>query len=195
MREQIIEWLAQGYTQADTAKIVGVTPAVITEYLQDEGFKELLRAKMQEHTNKRLNTKYDALEERTLKKIQESIEMCEISDLTRVLESISRVKNANRVTNAQQQAGTYNNPTIGITLVMPQHQIPQVVTDERNQIIAIGSKSMAPMPASNVKTMFAEMEGTASNGDSHDKERQQRRESIERDAAIAAAQKRLTNFR
>lgn len=152
MREQIAEYLAQGHRPVKVAEMLGCSEQYISELFHtDETFKELLRGKMQEYVKERLDNKYARLEENTLKELETGIANCDVDKLVRVLEGIARIKNANR---AVASPAHYNNPTLGLTLVFPQQNIPTLVTDDHNRVIAIGDKTMLPMPAKAVRDIF-----------------------------------------
>lgn len=157
MLEQIADLLAQGYKAVQVASMCGCSEAYISELLKEnEQFKERLREKMKEHIATRLATKYDQLEENTLKQlnIQVNNEL-DVDDLTRILEAVARIKNANKAT--QLPAGHYNNPTVGLTLIFPQQLQPKVITDDGNRVVSIGDRTMVPMPARAVKGMFEKL--------------------------------------
>ncbi len=156
MKTQIAEYLAQGYKASAVATMVGCSEAYISEIFKDDNeFRELLKSKMTEFTGERINNKYNQLEEATLKSLNQVVgsEMLDVNDLTRVLESIAKIKNANKATVAPAH---YTNPTVGITLVFPEHNIPKLVTDDNNRVVAIGDKTMLPMPARAVRAAFTE---------------------------------------
>lgn len=154
MREQIAEYLAQGLSQADVARILGCQPSTISEMVKTEGFQEMLAEKAKAHQETRLTKKYSDLEEKTLNALREDVPMADVGDKVRILESLSRIKNANRPV----AANVYQNPTIGLTLVMPVQNVPKVITDSSNAVIAIGDRSLAPMPIAQVKQLFKSME-------------------------------------
>jgi len=154
MKEQIADYLAQGYKAVQVAQFCGCTEQYISELLkEDERFKEILREKMREHIGTRLANRYDALEEKTLAEITNAINnnMLEVADLTRILESIARIKNANK---SVIPPGHHSNPTVGLTLIFPAEQQPRLITDEKNRVISIGDKTMVPMPAKAVRDIF-----------------------------------------
>jgi len=150
MRDTIADYLAQGYKQAEVAKIVGVTDAVISEYLKDEGFKELLKEKGQKYVKGRLEIKYDALEEKVLNKLTSAAgsDFTAVSALVKILDAVSRNKHKNPIPLNSMH------PTIGITLVMPVQANPEIVLDNKNQVVSIGERTMLPMTTHEVKNLF-----------------------------------------
>lgn len=157
MREKIAEYLALGYSEADTAKIVGVTPQTISGYMKDESFKELLKttAAKPEYQQARMTRKYDDLEEKTLNSLRKiaTNELTDVSDLTRILDSVSRNRNRSSTT-----VSGMVHPTVGITLMFPVGMAPQINLDEGNRVVEIGGKSMRAMSMLAVKGMFSEIE-------------------------------------
>lgn len=161
MREQIADYLAQGFKAAKVAEFCGCSPEYISElFHKDEAFKILLREKMQEHMKTRLANRYDALEENILKELDSSIANSDVNDLTRMLEAIARIKNANR---SIVPPGHHSNPTVGLTLVFRQENQPKLITDDKNRVISIGDKTMLPMPAKAVRDMFKERAANEDN--------------------------------
>lgn len=155
MREQIADYLAQGFKQIEVANMLGCEPSVISELINhDEGFKELLLEKKRQYTSTRIANKYDDIEEKTLNAIKEDLPMADMSEKVRVIEAISKIKHANKLPNA----GTYTNPTAGITLVFPSSNVPEMRIDEQNRIISLGARTMEPMPIDKVRELFGVME-------------------------------------
>lgn len=155
MRDQIAEYLAQGYKPAQIAQMLGCSEAYISElFHKDAAFKEQLKELMVKYSTQRINNKYEQLEEATLAQINQVIktDILDVSDLTRVLEAIARIKNANKAN--IQAPSHYTNPTIGITLNMPAQNNPEITVDTSNRIISIGTKTMLPMPAKAVRDVF-----------------------------------------
>lgn len=151
MREQIAEFLAKGHKRSEIAQYVGCTTQNIDEYMGDESFRELVRAKLSTEREERMANKYNALEESTLKALHEQLALCETTDMINILHAIAKIRSANRpvLTNA-----SFAHPTVGITLIMPQQNLPRVITNDVNQVVAIGEQTLAPMPAANVREMF-----------------------------------------
>lgn len=154
MREQIADYLAQGYSQEQTAQIVGVSASTISEYVRDEGFKELLKEKGALYQDDRINKKYSALEEKVLNQLTEVAKngFAEVSDLCKILDAVSRNKHKNLPT------GNLTNPTLGITLIMNTNSQPNVVLDNKNQVIEINGSTMKAMPIMQVKELFGKIE-------------------------------------
>jgi predicted transcriptional regulator len=154
MREQIADYLAQGYTQSEVAKIVGVTEPTISEYVKDEGFKELLKDKAVQYVGARIDKKYSNLEEKVLNKLTgiTTDGFAEVGDLVKILDAVSRNKHKSIPT------GNLIHPTIGITLVMNASQQPNVVLDTKNQVIEIDGSTMKAMPLLEVKQLFGKIE-------------------------------------
>lgn len=162
MKDQIAELLAKGYTAAQVSSMLGCSEAYISELFKEEGFQEILKPLIVKYATERIDQRYDKLEEATIKQIQKRVndDLVEMSDLTRVLESIARIRSAKKLPNAN----TYQNPTIGITLNFPAGSAPKLVTDDKSRVIAIGDRTMMPMPAKAVKHMFETMENGENNG-------------------------------
>jgi predicted transcriptional regulator len=155
--DKVAEYLAQGYSQKNVAQIVGIAESTVSEYMKDASFKEKLTAlaAKPEYQQSRITRKYDDLEEKTLNSLRKIAdnELTDVSDLTRILDSVSR----NRAKNFTPVGGV-GHPTVGITLIFPSAMVPEVNLDEQNRVIEIGGKSMRPMTMHAVKSLFNEME-------------------------------------
>jgi len=152
--DDIALYLAKGYKAAQVASFCEVSEEHISALIKTEGFKEKLRAEMIEHVDERIGNRYSDLEESTIKALKENITLAEISDLTRILESITRIKNSSK----HVPVDALRNPTMGLTLIFNQNNQPELVTDGSNRVIAIGGTTMLPMPAKAVRDMFTRME-------------------------------------
>lgn len=154
MRNDLAEYLAKGFGPSEAAKLLGITPQTVQDYLKDESFKELLKEKAVEFIDARVEKKYSVLEEKVLDSLRDSLQYAEVNDMVRILESIAKIKKANTV-----PAGTFQNPTAGVTLVLPPNSVAKVVVNEQNQVVAIDNRSLAPMPSKAVQNLFKTFDG------------------------------------
>lgn len=167
MDDQIASYLGQGFSQADTARIVGCTEGFISQLIKDESFKEKLRAEYAKHQSTRVDARMATLKEKTIRRITEQLEYAEIPDAVRILEAVSRIENAKIASTVPT-----GNVTQFITVSMGAVVQPQeVVINERREIVAIGNKSLAPMATEGVKKLFESLSKSTeslSKGDSNE---------------------------
>lgn len=154
MKDQIIELLASGFSKEDVAKTIGCSIALIDETLQEPEALKSLTAKAKELQEDRVVKRYSDLEEAVLKEIHKEVKsgMVDIPSMCRVLETVNKNKIANK-----QPAGHFTNPTahLSVTLVLPNPaQAEKVIVDDKNQVVAIGNRNMAALPAMAVKKLF-----------------------------------------
>lgn len=158
---QVIEYLANGMNPSEIATATGNSVDAIREAMKDKDNQVRLVARAKALRAERNETSYGKLEEHALKKAAELVDNTyEMSDVTRLLETITR----NRVALRIPAANTYQNPTIGqqnntIILQLPAAaSAEKVLTDSKNQVIAIGERTMAALPINGVQALFVEME-------------------------------------
>lgn len=156
MQDQIIEFLAGGFSKQDVASTLSISIAAIDAFLEDKDFVSRLSQRARELQSERMDKKYLELEEKTLNQLRQDISMLDSDKLCRVLETVSK----NRIA-ARSPANHYQNPSasMSITLILPSAALSEkIVTDSKNQVIAIGDRSMATMPISGVQNLFRALE-------------------------------------
>lgn len=159
MRDQIISFLAQGFSKQDIFKATGCSEALYEEMISEPSFVSDLSLRKQELQQEIIEKRYNKLEDTTLKALQEQAEMLDASQLCRVLDTIARNKVAYR-----RPALTYQNPTIhqSVTLLLPEAAVNQkVILDSNSQVVSIGSRVMQSLPLQGVKELFATLERNA----------------------------------
>lgn len=157
MREQAIGLLGNGATREDVLKITGAPEDLFAEWLKDKDFLEAVRAARAEKREEVIEDSYAKLEESTLKKIKDNIEMADVPTLCRVLETTAK----NRVLR-RAPANHYTNPTANLTITvnLPQGAQNAGITLDQStgQILAIGDRNMAPMPLTGVTKLFRQLD-------------------------------------
>ena len=156
MRDQILAFLAQGFSKADVLKTVGCAESLYEQIIQEETFVTDLAAKRTELQQERVERHYNKLEENTLKKLHDQLDFLEASQLCRVLETVARNKVAYR-----RPAQNLQNPTVhqSVTLILPNPAWNQsVILDSNSQVVSIGDRMMSPLPLQGVKDLFAKLE-------------------------------------
>ena len=162
MRNRILSYLSSGIKPAQVATIVGCSPGYISVLLKEEAFitelNDRVLQKPEDAEEKDLDNKYISLEHNILKQVEDAIIGAELPALTRALEVVSKrqdlrmqrkmpVQHANALGTANFQF---------ITVSLPNHALPPpvILLNEQKEILAINSKSLAPMSSDSVKGLF-----------------------------------------
>lgn len=162
MKERIKAYLADGLKPADVATILGCSPGYVSQLMKDENFKAEVEAALLANSKPQdevLESRYHSLEHNIVKRMNEELAGAEIGDLTKALDSVTRANDARykRKHPALQQPGV--NVTQVAHIYLPQHVMPAPVMtlNEKSEVVAIDNKPLAPMSASGVKNLFAQM--------------------------------------
>lgn len=167
MKERIKKLLASGMKGSEIASVVGCSPGYVSQLLSDPEFKasveaEMVAAATENTEEEHLDRRYQTTEHRILNHIQDAIAGAELPALTRALEVIGKRQSERR----REQLPAVASPTSGVNIhitqiALPSHAValpaPIVSTNEKNEIIAIDSRPLAPMSSDGVKNIFAQI--------------------------------------
>jgi hypothetical protein len=153
-KERVASYEAHGLPNARIAEIVGVSASYVGQIQTEEGYAELLQDEKkkikQQKEEEDQASEYIKLESTVLKSLQDNAPFAEFRDLTHLMSAlISRKQkpSASIVNNTQ-----HNNY---VTLSLPTAVLPrELVLNAQKEIVAVGNKSLAPMPSSEVKGLF-----------------------------------------
>lgn len=165
-KDRILKLLATDLSNSQVASIVGVSPAVISQLLQDENFKERLEA--EKHLKKEENleqanidNRYLATEHRLLSYIEENLPAAEFRDAVVALRIVSERQQKNRV---------FTNPVLNgspviqnlVQVMIPTYAIPkpEVSFSDTKEVTSIGNRTLAPLSSEGVLSLFNKAEGT-----------------------------------
>ena len=162
-KTRIAEFLAQGIAAADVARIVGCTPAYLSQLASDEEFVAILTAKKEEYLASSemdtiLEDSYTSLETKIVHQLSDSIATATVSELARTLEAVAKRRDSflkNRLPALAANNGN-NNVTV-VNIAMPSYAIPSFQKNANNEIVAVDDKSLAPLPSSRVRELFASL--------------------------------------
>lgn len=177
MEEQVLELLAQGLGRDDTLKTVGCSPEQFQSILATEGFNARLMARAKELTQERISYRYTALEDKVLKHVTSHLDEYDAPGLCKILETTSRHRLANG-----NGAGHFTNPTAGqgqIVLILPVAMSEQkILKNDRNEVVAIGSRNMSSMPIAGVTQLFSKLalSKTAAKGEEYEQNENEQNE-------------------
>lgn len=156
-QEKALALLGQGIGTEQVAGALGVTPSVISQFLSDENFKELVSAARFENLQKhnRRDSKLDSLEDKTISKLESAVDLIyKPMELTRVLQ----------VVNAAKRRGSSAPDSIVqsrevVQLIMPvaimnQYSL-EIKTNQINQVIEAGQTSLVTVQSGSMEKLLA----------------------------------------
>ena len=159
VEERAIHLLASGLLPTQTASILGVTPALVSQWKTKEEFSTALEAATIEASKGdkeevALTAKYHAAEHALIDQVLAMAPIAELKDVTAALRVIGERQNAVKI---QKNPITMHPSSINQTIVnltLPSHALPEFSTNNSNQITAIDTKSIAPMSAAGISELF-----------------------------------------
>lgn len=155
-KERIVHYVAQGIQPVQIASILGVSPQYISEVQNDPAFSVALAAVQKTMAKTLVEEKHEEdyvkLESSVLRQIKESLPFAEFHDLTRLMDSLIKRKQSI----AQVPGGIVHNTTTYNTVVLkvPQVVAPDILINERREVIAVDGRTMAPMTTQGVRSLF-----------------------------------------
>jgi hypothetical protein len=156
--ERIATLLASGLPHTSVATIVGLSPARISQLLQEEDFKLILAAKQAEAQKKdieelSISAKYLEAEHILIKQVIEMAPISELRDVTAALRVVGerQEKAKNRMNPIVSQQAVYN--TV-VQLSLPAHATPELNFAANREVIAIENRNLAPLSSSGVLSLF-----------------------------------------
>lgn len=170
MKDRIKAYLADGLKAADVATILGCSPSYISQLLKDEGFKTEVEAALignQKPVDEVLDTKYQSLEHNILKEMQLQLPGAELPHLTKALEAVTKANDSRFKRKHPALMQQQGNLTQVAHIYLPQHVMPAptMTLNEKSEVVAIDNKPLAPMSASGVKNLFAQMTARKTNNE------------------------------
>ena len=167
MKDRILKLLIAGYKSSDIAGIVGCSPAYVTQLIKDPEFYKAVEAgriqnAQEEDEEKHLDNRYQRVKHKILNNIEESLVSAEFPQLVRALEVVDKIEdNAKRRKMPAPTSGVINGNIHITNIQLPAHALaapaPAVLVNEKNEIIAIDNKPLAPMSSDGVKNIFKQI--------------------------------------
>jgi hypothetical protein len=165
MKDRIIAYLAQGFKPIRVSEIVGCATSYVSQVQASPDYEELLaeeqkkfkKSKEEQEQEEKLNASYVRLEEKALAQIEENLPFAEFKDLTFLMEKLIQKKQKTPINGSIVHNNTQNNVRI-VNLQIPQSVLPaEIVLNEQREMIAIGDRSLVPMPSTVVRDMFSKI--------------------------------------
>lgn len=164
MKDKIKQLIIGGMAPADVASVLGCTPGYVSQVCSDPEFKaDLEAAKIlwaaEQTEDTLLEKRYENLEHKLLTHATAAMAEASFGELMRGVETLHKRKQDHFVRKNPVLPNTPN-VTVHVTaLTLPAHATkqmgPVVEVNDKNEIIAIGSQSMAPLSSDGVRSLFA----------------------------------------
>lgn len=158
--QMALKYLALGLRPSQVASIVGVSPSRISQLLSCETTKAFLAkaaaAQQQDQEVEVLENKEMAAKHMLLGAILERTGEASFMELARAYEIISRAPiNRNPILSPGQNifSGTI------VQISVPARSLPEIQITKDKEVIAIGERALAPLPAAQVTNLFSRMRG------------------------------------
>ena len=158
--QMALKYLALGLSPAQVASIVGVSPSRISQLLSCETTKAFLAKasaeKKEDQEVEVLENKEMAAKHMLLGAILERTGEASFMELARAYEIISRAPiNRNPILSPGQNifSGTI------VQISVPARSLPEIQITKDKEVIAIGERALAPLPAAQVTNLFSRMRG------------------------------------
>lgn len=160
--DRIATLLASNLKPSQVASIVGLSPARISQLLQQEEFKTLVASKQamslqDADEEEAVTTKYSAVEHLLLNQMMDLIPISEMKDVTQALRVVAERQEKAKTRIAPIYQGNIVNNQAIIQLSLPNHAIPEILMSSTKEVIAIGALELAPLSSAGVTSLFASL--------------------------------------
>jgi hypothetical protein len=160
MKDQVIHWLARGFQPVKVAEIVGCTAAYVSQIQAAADYTDLLaeekkgieRSKQADE----IEEEYIKLESSVVAQAKDNLAFADFRDLTQMMSALIQRRQKSTVSAGSIVSNVQNNKTF--ILQVPASVVPELMLNENKEIIAIGGKTLAPMPATGVRELFNAIE-------------------------------------
>lgn len=153
VRERAVALLAAGAAPSNVALATGVTPAYITQLLDEESVQRAIAEKRTARLEGDVqhDDSIDGAEKEALKVLRQKLPF--VRSATEAAAVFKILNNAKRATDTLTPANDDGVATVSITLPRASRVFIQV--DEKNQVVDVAGRSMAPMPSKLLPKMQA----------------------------------------
>ncbi len=163
MKDRIKSLLINGLVPSEIATVVGCSPSYVSQLCRDEEFKKdvetgKLAIQNEKTEEDHIDTRYQNLEHKLITAAEGAMAEASLGEIGRFLDTINKRKDS--IHARKHPVG--NQPAIQVNVVqlaLPDHTVQavnhKVTLNEKNEIIEIGGRALAPMSADAVKNLFA----------------------------------------
>ena len=153
-RENLIKYLGLGYKPGDVAKIFGVTPAVISQFISDQENIDAVRAARAKNQLQaaKIDDSYTAIEEKATATILERLNQ----GFYKPTELLAVATMANKATRklGNMEDANQNGETVTVRITLPVGLAGiEIVKTAKNQVLRVGDVSLQPLPKAEIHEM------------------------------------------
>lgn len=155
MEDSIVAYVAQGLKGNAIAKILNCTESYVSQVTEAKKDEIAKAAKKYELTQKeeKMEEEYIKLEEKTVAQLGENLPYAEFNELTRLMDTLIKRKQSRLPFGVV--SNTQNNVNHITVLQVPKAVLSgDIVLNPQGELIAVGDKSLAPMPTTSVRSLF-----------------------------------------
>jgi len=153
-KDTIVAYIAQGFQASKVASILGCSEAYISEVQTEDWFPSALaeaKTKIKRNEDEtKLEDDYIKLESKVLTDIREQMPFADFKDLVRLTEVLIRRKQTAIPTGGI----VFNQQNNTVLLQIPSAVAPEIVLNNKKEVVAIGNQTLAPMPIHGVRKLF-----------------------------------------
>jgi hypothetical protein len=154
---KLLDFLASGVNQSAAAAACGISPALVSQQLQDQSFQEALALRRASALASGLafDKRLETVEDMILARVEQTAPM--ITDPMKAVKALTMLSTVKRRNAGLQQSEV---PSTVITLDMPEAARVTISLSQDKQVIAIDGRSTATLPSRNLNAMLAERKKT-----------------------------------
>lgn len=161
LKGRIQHYLMQGYVPKQVASMCGCSTSYVSQLVNDPDFKAKLEAQMSAPVPdteevERVDKQYESLEQAALAGLRLNIADADIREQLAVLKEVTTIQDKRHLRKNPQ----LNQSSINIAVIqLPSHAVqtlaaPSVQLNTKNEVVAIGSQSLAPLSSQGVNNLF-----------------------------------------
>ena len=163
MKDRIKEYLISGLKPADICSIVGCSPGYISQLWKDPSFKSAVEEGMLNNAPPAetvLDHKYESLEHTLVTRMKEEAVGADLGTLSRALDSVTRSREARTKARIPALAAGNTTNVQVVTISIPAHALaaPKMNLNNKNEVIEIDGRPMAPLSAEGVRNLFNQIQ-------------------------------------
>ena len=145
-REHLVKYFGLGYKPGDVAKIFGVSPAYISQFLQEEGVLDDIRTERAKNSQSavKIDDNYLKIEELATSRILERVNQGFYKPTELLAVATMANKATKKMGGMSEQDQNRESVTVRITLPTNLAGIEIVKTD-KNQVLRVGDVSLQPL--------------------------------------------------
>jgi len=152
MKDRVIAYLAQGFPQVKVASMCGCSEAYVSQVaLENISEIEIEKKKIAVAEEEiALDSRYVKLESKVLSQFEANLPFAEFTDLTKAMGMLIQRRQKTVV-----PAGiVHDNRTQVVVLQLPQAAVPELLFNERKEVISVDGKPLAALNAPAVRELF-----------------------------------------